>query len=221
MKNGTPNAVGYSWPLLKTKLVKGAAYAIGNPFNYRYQLRIKATPASVYFTFWDYAQCAESGQFQAAKHPRGMSSCSIWRGKESAPSPASESACRFGATNRCCFGSKARRRWRWTRLIARCAPNRRRCAAICKPTVSTLTRRWPGTPRRLLCSGCRSARRSGKNRTAAQELGPRRMVWPHGGAVLPRGRRGGALYHTVLARGAAISLMTENGSCAFSSRIAL
>jgi len=61
MKNGTPRAAACQWPLLKAKLAKGAAYAVGSPFNYRYQLRIKSTPAAVYYTFWDYARCAESG----------------------------------------------------------------------------------------------------------------------------------------------------------------
>jgi hypothetical protein len=69
MKKGTPSAVACQWPLLKSKLAKGAAYATGNPFNYRYQLRIKSTPSAVYYTFWDYAQCTESGQFQAAEGP--------------------------------------------------------------------------------------------------------------------------------------------------------
>ena len=69
MKKGTPSAVAGPWPLLKAKLAKGAAYAIGNPFNYRYQLRIKSTPAAAYYTFWDYDQCAESGQIQAAEGP--------------------------------------------------------------------------------------------------------------------------------------------------------
>jgi len=69
MKNGTPSAAACQWPLLKAKLAKGAAYAIGSPFNYRYQLRIKSTPAALYYTFWDYARCAESGQFQAVEGP--------------------------------------------------------------------------------------------------------------------------------------------------------
>src|ERR1035437_3587023 len=69
MKNGIQSAVAYQWPLIKAKLATGAAYATGSPFNYRYQLRIKSTPAAVYYTFWDYAKCTESGQFQAAEEP--------------------------------------------------------------------------------------------------------------------------------------------------------
>lgn len=67
MKNGTQRAAAYQWPLIKAKLAKGISYATGSPFNYRYQLRIKSTPAAVYYTFWDCAKCVDAGQFQAAE----------------------------------------------------------------------------------------------------------------------------------------------------------
>ena len=55
------NKTGYSWPEVKSKILKGVSYPLGVVFNYRYQLRIKALPDVLYWTFWDFKRCINSG----------------------------------------------------------------------------------------------------------------------------------------------------------------
>lgn len=65
MKKGTATqAPKYNWKEIREKIVRGTNYDLGVPFNYRHQLRIKATPSWVCYTFWDYNQCVKTNMFQ-------------------------------------------------------------------------------------------------------------------------------------------------------------
>ena len=48
-------------------MLKGASYALGNPFNYRHQLRIKVSSNSLIYTFWDFTKCVHSGLIQGTE----------------------------------------------------------------------------------------------------------------------------------------------------------
>lgn len=73
----------YRWSYVKEKLLNGVTYATGNPFQYRYQLRLKVTSNSLVYTFWDFNKCVHAGvingvesslweQFDGEIHRRGM-----------------------------------------------------------------------------------------------------------------------------------------------------
>ncbi|MCX6916107.1 MAG: hypothetical protein NT167_24200, partial [Verrucomicrobia bacterium] len=215
MKKGTPSAAACQWPLLKAKLVKGAAYAIGNPFNYRYQLRIKSTPAAAYYTFWDYDQCAESGQFQAAEGPawdqlmleleleleqKGIRSIpcvgvgvSVWNDHPVLLRLESNPAGGLDAVNRA-----LRAQPQTVRRDLQANSLHGYTAMACDASKIFIF----GLP-----VGCAVRERLAQlpmNWACAAWFGPT-------AAPFYREASGERIYHTVLVRGAAISLMTENG----------
>lgn len=61
MKTKTNSKPAYSWAVVKEKILKGTSYPTGFAFNYRFQLRIKSTPNALFYTFWDFSKCTQSG----------------------------------------------------------------------------------------------------------------------------------------------------------------
>jgi hypothetical protein len=215
MKNGIQSAVAYQWPLIKAKLAKGAAYATGSPFNYRYQLRIKSTPAAVYYTFWDYAKCTESGQFQAAEEPAWDQLMLELEQK--------------GISSIPCVGVGVSV-WNDNPVLLRLETN----PAMALDVVNRALRAQPQTVRRdLQANGLYGytamARDTSKififglpvGYAVRERLAKLPMTWACGAWFGPtaapffRDAGGERIYHTVLVHGAAISLMTENGVLRF------
>jgi hypothetical protein len=216
MKKGTPSAVACQWPLLKAKLAKGTAYATGNPFNYRYQLRIKSTPAAAYYTFWDYDQCAESGQFQVAEGP-------AW-------DQLMLELERKGIRSIPCVGVGVSV-WNEHPVLLRLE----RKPAVALDAVNRALRAQPQTVRRDLqanglygytAMACDTSKIfifglpvgfAVRERLAQLPMSWACAVW-FGPTAAPFYREAGGeerIYHTVLVRGAAISLMTEHGGLRF------
>ena len=57
----------YKWSEVREKMLNGVNYAPGNPFHYRHQLRIKVDSNSLLYTFWDFSKCVHSGLIQGSE----------------------------------------------------------------------------------------------------------------------------------------------------------
>ena len=67
MSKNAVKGPAYRWSEVREKVLKGASYALGNPFNYRHQLRIKVSSNSLIYTFWDFTKCVHSGLIQGTE----------------------------------------------------------------------------------------------------------------------------------------------------------
>lgn len=215
MKNGADNEAGYSWRQIKTKLAREVACATGSPFNYRYQLRIKAIPGTVYFTFWDYAKCIDSGQHQGSEtsawdnllldlQKKGISAIpcvgvgvSVWSNQPVLVRPESSASAALDAVNR----------------ALRTQPETVR---------RDLLPKGPYAYTAMACNGAKivvfGLPVSPILREALIKLPGNwaRAVWFGPSAIaFFRAAAGAMLYHTVLTRDGAASLMTENGALRF------
>ena len=215
MKNGSPSKAAYQWPLIKAQLAEGTAYAVGSPFNYRYQLRVKSIPAALYFTFWDYAKCIESGEFLADEgaaweqfvlelEKQGISSIpcvgvgvSVWNDNPVLVRTERNPALTLDAINRALRAQpqtvrrdlQASGRYSYTAMA--CDPSKLFIFGL--PISHTIRERLARLPLNWACA-----------------------AW-FGPVAVPffRDTPGEHLYHTVLLRESAISLMTEKGLLRF------
>ena len=67
MSKNAVKGPAYRWSEVREKVLNGASYAPGNPFNYRHQLRIKVSSNSLIYTFWDFTKCVHSGLIQGTE----------------------------------------------------------------------------------------------------------------------------------------------------------
>lgn len=215
MKNGANNAAGYSWPQIKTQLTRAVTYATGSSFNYRYQLRIKATPASVHFTFWDYAQCIHSGQHQGSEasawnefllnlQKKGISALacvgvgvSVWSNQPVLLRPESKAAVALDAVNR----------------ALRTQPETVRRDLQPKGPYAYTAMAWDAAKIVVFGLPVSHILREGIAKLPGNWA---RAVW-FGPCAIPffQATTGAMLYHTVLTRSGTVSLMTENGTLRF------
>lgn len=215
MRNGTSSVVTYQWPLIKAQLAKGTVCATGSPFNYRYQLRVKSTPATLYFTFWDFAKCIESGQFLGAEDAawdqfglelenRGISAIpcvgvgvSVWNHHPMLVRTERDSALTLDALNRALRAKpqSVRRDLQANGIYgyAAMACNQSKWLIFGLPIGHTVRERLARLPPSWACA-----------------------AW-FGPVAVPffQDIPGEHLYHTVLLRDSAISVMTENGVLRF------